>query len=100
MVEVIKYRANDGVEFSTKKECADYEGLVKCPDCKYGQISYEKDTYPSNLPDSGWVTRMETFYRKCSRCNGFGYVHPDTIAKLDPEYEEYLRLQEKFKNKK
>jgi len=35
----------------------------------------------------------------CFKC-GVGYVYKKTVAKLDTEYSDYLRLQEKFKDKK
>lgn len=96
MREIKAYSAKDGTVFIDKLDCVNYEGLVVCDDCNgKGEISYEKDTYPEGLPDSGWATRMETFWMKCPKCVGLGYI--DNI-KVDPEYEEFLRLQEKFKD--
>lgn len=99
-MEIVKmYVSKDRQVFPTAAECAVYEGLVKCFCCKgTGNESYEHRTpYPEGLPDSGWVEDLiETRTRKCTRCDGTGYVEYN--VEEDPEYALYLKLKRKFKD--
>ena len=100
MKKITVYESEDCNLFRSAKDCARYDGLVVCSVCNgTGQISYERNVYPSGLPDSGWVTEMKTFYEKCRKCSGLGYVKLVEKVDIDPEYEEYLRLKEKFGTK-
>lgn len=61
-----------------------------CPKCN-GRGFEEKtvNTYPSGLPDSGWVDQMETFNITCNLCNGQGFTKERLIAK--PVKVEYVK---------
>lgn len=55
-----------------------------CPKCHgNGYIIKEYNTYPSGLPDSGWVYKPGYDYSECSLCHGDGY----TTQKYKPKTE-------------
>lgn len=62
----------------------------KCPKCEgKGFEVVRVNTYPSGLPDSGWVDQMEDFNVTCDICNGQGFTKERLIAK--PVKVEYVR---------
>lgn len=62
----------------------------KCPKCEgNGFKEVTVNTYPQNLPDSGWVDQMETFDIVCDLCNGQGYTRERLVAK--PIKVEYVK---------
>lgn len=100
MKKATVYIAKDGSIYHNRHDCAIYDKMYECPDCKTtGIIKYEhRVPYPSGFPDSGWVEdTVEIREKNCFRCSGLGYL--DTIPKeLDPEYKKYLELKNKFKD--
>lgn len=62
----------------------------KCPKCDGKGYSVKTfNTYPSGLPDSGWVDQMEDFKIVCDVCDGQGYTKERLIAK--PVKVEYVK---------
>lgn len=62
----------------------------KCPKCESnGFIVRRVNTYPSGLPDSGWVDQMEDIKYVCDICNGQGYTKDRLVAK--PVKVEYVK---------
>lgn len=62
----------------------------ECPKCT--GLGYEVksvNTYPSGLPDSGWVDQMEDIAYVCHVCNGQGFTKERLIAK--PIKVEYVK---------
>lgn len=56
-----------------------------CPKCKgYGYISKEYNSYPSGLPDSGWVYKPAYKKETCDLCNGVGWT--------EKEYKERMKM--------
>ncbi|MGL5621798.1 hypothetical protein [Cetobacterium sp.] len=54
----------------------------KCPKCNgKGEVQVKYNSYPDNLPDSGWVERWAYKYIKCDLCGGEGY----TIREFKPK---------------
>lgn len=46
-----------------------------CPKCNgEGYIKRVVNTYPSGLPDSGWVDQMDVIWSECDLCKGEGYT--------------------------
>ena len=101
MKEIKAWISNKDTIYLTKEACAAEDKLVVCKNCKSsGLEKYEHRTpYPSGLPDSGWVDdTIEIRERTCRRCKGLGYV--DVNPEDDEEYQEFLRLKEKYKDLK
>ena len=74
MIKKEVYEANDGVVFSTAEEALKHEGKVPCSKCYgHGTVSEKYNSYPSNLPDSGFVEKWAYRDIKCDECNGMGY---------------------------
>lgn len=95
---ITAFKAKDGKLFYDRKECAKYEGLHKCVYCnEEGMETYTRIIpYPEGLPDSGWVDdeRVQDL-RVCTHCHGTAYVKRNKDQQ-DPEWDEYVRLKEKF----
>ena len=78
------YKTTDGKEYKTlgkaEHEQKIIDGIRKgCIDCKNkGFTSHEKQVidpnYPTNLPDSGWITIQKTVREDCVKCKGKGYL--------------------------
>ena len=64
----------------------------KCPKCGgTGYIMKKINTYPSGLPDSGWVEQLEDRYYECDLCHGYGYTSIEYVPKTETKiigYEE------------
>jgi len=74
-IMVPKFEATDGKVFDTADACAAHEGLHKCPKCAGSGKRQEKyDAYPSNLPDSGFVEKIQIRHVECDLCKGIGYT--------------------------
>ncbi|QPI17882.1 hypothetical protein POP12_090 [Pectobacterium phage POP12] len=61
-----------------------------CIRCKgKGVVFVDVNTYPTNLPDSGWVERIETKEMSCILCGGIGYTKEKFVMqpKQPVEYE-------------
>jgi hypothetical protein len=98
------YISTTGNLYLDKESCAAEDGLVKCKICSgKGQEKYEHIEiipYPSGRPDSGWVEPKRIITpktRECTRCLGLGYVQEN--IEDNEEYQKYLELKNKFKNK-
>lgn len=61
----------------------------QCPKCEGKGFEVKRiNTYPSGLPDSGWVDQMEDISYVCDICNGQGFTKERLIAK--PIKVEYV----------
>lgn len=99
MIEMKVWVSNKDMIYSNKEDCAKADGLVKCKLCNSRGIEKYEVTipYPSGLPDSDWVDdTIEIRERTCTRCKGLGYV--EINIEDDKEYQEFLRLKEKYKD--
>lgn len=99
MKEVKAWISNKGNVYTNRVLCAREDKLVVCKLCNStGLEKYEHVIpYPSGLPDSGWVDdTIEIRERTCTRCKGLGYV--ECNIEDDTEYQEFLRLREKYKD--
>lgn len=64
-------------------ECMKESRPYECPKCEgRGYTVKDVNTYPSGLPDSGWVTKYETKHYDCDLCEGEGY----TMVEYEPVY--------------
>lgn len=56
----------------------------KCPKCGgTGYLIKQINTYPSGLPDSGWVEHLEDRYFECDLCHGYGYTAIEYVPKTE-----------------
>lgn len=54
-----------------------------CPQCHGKGVIYQKrNTYPTNLPDSGWGERWEYIKEVCPLCKGEGYTEDEYKPRL------------------
>lgn len=100
MREIKAWISNSNKLYTSREECAEEDGLVPCKLCNSrGLEKYEHIIpYPSGLPDSGWVPdKIEIRERTCTRCAGLGYVK--TNPEDDIEYQQYLKLKNKYEPK-
>ena len=75
MNKIEVYKTNNGVVFDTAKEALEYEGKVPCTKCYgHGTVSEKYNSYPNNLPDSGFVEKWAYRDIRCDKCNGLGYL--------------------------
>lgn len=49
--------------------------IYKCPKCNgRGKVSIKYNSYPDNMPDSGWVVKWAYKDIPCDLCDGEGYT--------------------------
>ena len=88
-LSIIKDLINKYGDTCTLKDVMYYHTKLKnpgypCPKCNSrGYIIKKINTYPSGLPDSGWVEQLEDDYIECDLCKGKGY----TDIKYKPKVE-------------
>lgn len=60
--------------------------LYTCPECKgKGVFRKAHNSYPSGLPDSGWVFDEKYMYYRdenCTLCEGHGYTVKEFVPKM------------------
>ena len=70
------------VEKVSKRHC--------CPKCKgNGYLVREYNSYPSGLPDSGWVYKPGYDYYECDLCHGKGYTDKKYVPKTETKVIGY-----------
>lgn len=62
----------------------------ECPKCEgKGYTTKMVNTYPSGLPDSGWVQDLQPVDKDCDICNGIGYTRKQMKPKIKTEIIGY-----------
>lgn len=62
------------------------DNKFECPECNgLGYVLIKYNSYPSGLPDSGFVYEPKYKRHKCSLCDGLGY----TEYEFEPHYIQY-----------
>ena len=66
------------------------ESEYVCPKCKgNGYLVKEYNSYPSGLPDSGWVYKPGYDYSECDLCHGNGYTDKKYVPKTETKIIGY-----------